>query len=45
MEDQLAWMTEASPAAILDGRPLSDRPPLPLARGVRARIRRAWSAR
>jgi protein-tyrosine phosphatase len=47
MEDQLAWMTEAAPAAILDGRPLSDRPPLPSppARGVRARIRRAWSAR
>jgi protein-tyrosine phosphatase len=47
VEDQLAWMTEAAPAAILDGRPLSDRPPLPQpqARGLRARIRRAWSAR
>jgi protein-tyrosine phosphatase len=42
--DQHEWMTEAAPAAIVAGRPLPPRPPLPRARGVRARIR-AWSAR
>jgi protein-tyrosine phosphatase len=43
--EQLAWMTEAAPAAIVDGRPLPKRPPLPQARGLRARLRRSWSAR
>jgi protein-tyrosine phosphatase len=45
VEDQLAWMTEAAPAAILDGGAPADRPPLPQAPGLRARVRRAWSAR
>jgi protein-tyrosine phosphatase len=47
VEDQLAWMTGAAPAAILDGRPLPERPPLPRprTRSLRARIRRSWSAR
>jgi protein-tyrosine phosphatase len=43
--DQLAWMTEAAPAAILAGQPLPERPPLPRARGVRDRLRRSWSPR
>jgi protein-tyrosine phosphatase len=43
-ERQAAWMTEAAPAAIVAGRPLPERPPLPRARGVRARLR-AWSPR
>ncbi len=38
--DQLGWMTEAAPAAILAGHPLPERPPLP-----RGRLRRAWSRR
>jgi protein-tyrosine phosphatase len=41
---QLAWMTEAAPAAVVAGRRPSERPPLPRARGVRERLR-AWSAR
>jgi protein-tyrosine phosphatase len=45
LEDQLAWMTEEVPAAIVDGRPLPARPPLPQPRGLRARLRRSWSAR
>jgi protein-tyrosine phosphatase len=45
VEDQLAWMTETAPAAIVEGRPLPARPPLPEARGLRARVRRSWSAR
>jgi protein-tyrosine phosphatase len=44
VEDQLAWMTEAAPAALVAGAPLPERPPLPRSRGVRARLR-AWSAR
>jgi protein-tyrosine phosphatase len=40
--DQLAWMTEAAPAAILAGDPLPERPPLPRPRGVRDRLRRSW---
>ena len=43
--DQLAWMTEAAPAAVLAGQPLPERPPLPRARGVRDRLRRSWSPR
>jgi protein-tyrosine phosphatase len=41
---QAEWMTAAAPAAIVEGRPLPERPPLPPARGVRARLR-AWSPR
>jgi protein-tyrosine phosphatase len=45
LDEALAvWMTTAAPAAIVAGRPLPERPPLPRARGVRARLR-AWSAR
>ena len=43
-EAQAEWMTTAAPAAIVAGRPLPERPPLPRGRGVRARLR-AWSAR
>jgi protein-tyrosine phosphatase len=42
--EQHEWMTTAAPAAIVAGAPLPPRPPLPRARGVRARIR-SWSAR
>jgi protein-tyrosine phosphatase len=42
--EQHAWMTTAAPAAIVAGTPLPPRPPLPRARGMRARIR-SWSAR
>jgi protein-tyrosine phosphatase len=45
VEEQLAWMTQAAPTAILAGRPLPERPPLPRPRGLRGRLRRAWSAR
>jgi protein-tyrosine phosphatase len=45
VEEQLAWMTATAPAAIVDGRPLPERPPLPHARGLRARVRRSWTAR
>ena len=38
------WMTSAAPGAIVAGRPLPERPPLPRGRGVRARLR-AWSPR
>ena len=41
---QFEWMTTAVPAAIVAGGPLPERPPLPRARGVRARLR-SWSAR
>lgn len=41
---QLAWMTEAAPAAVVTGRRPPERPPLPRGRGVRDRLR-AWSAR
>jgi protein-tyrosine phosphatase len=41
---QAEWMTQAAPAAIVDGRPLPERPPLPRPGGVRARLR-AWSPR
>lgn len=44
-EDQLQWMASAAPAAVVAGRPLPERPPLPTRRrGVRERLR-AWSAR
>lgn len=38
------WMTQAAPTAIVAGRPLPERPPLPRPGGVRARLR-AWSPR
>lgn len=41
---QAEWMTQAAPAAILESRPLPERPPLPRPTGVRARLR-AWSPR
>lgn len=41
---QAEWMTQAAPAAILEGGPLPERPPLPRPTGVRARLR-AWSPR
>jgi protein-tyrosine phosphatase len=41
---QAEWMTAAAPAAIVEGRPLPERPPLPRSSGVRARLR-AWSPR
>ena len=43
-EAQFEWMTAAVPAAIVADRPLPERPPLPRARGVRARLR-SWSTR
>jgi protein-tyrosine phosphatase len=43
-EAQTEWMAQAAPAAILAGTALPERPPLPRARGVRARLR-SWSAR
>jgi protein-tyrosine phosphatase len=45
VEAQLDWMTQAAPAALVTGRPLPPRPPLPRPRGMRARLSRAWSAR
>jgi protein-tyrosine phosphatase len=45
IEEQLDWMTRDAPAALVAGRPLPPRPPLPRARGMRARVRRAWSTR
>jgi protein-tyrosine phosphatase len=43
-EAQTEWMAEAAPAAIVAGTALPERPALPRARGVRARLR-SWSAR
>jgi protein-tyrosine phosphatase len=37
---QLAWMTVEAPAAIVAGRPLPERPPLPRPRGLRRLARR-----
>ena len=45
VSEQLAWMTEAAPAAIVAGSAPPDRPALPRARRMRRRLRRAWSAR
>ena len=45
IDEQLAWMTEAAPAALVAGDPLPERPPLPQRRGALARLRSAWSAR
>jgi protein-tyrosine phosphatase len=45
IDAQIAWMTESAPAAIVAGEPLPERPPLPRPRGMRGRLRRAWSAR
>jgi protein-tyrosine phosphatase len=44
VEAQLRWMTEEAPAALVAGAALPERPALPRARGMRARLR-AWSAR
>ena len=42
-EEQIAWMTEDAPAALVAGEPLPARPPLPRAGGQRLRrwLRRA----
>jgi protein-tyrosine phosphatase len=45
VEDQVRWMTEDAPAALVAGTPLPPRPPLPRPSGMRGRLRRAWSAR
>jgi protein-tyrosine phosphatase len=45
VDELLAWMTDAAPAALVAGRRLPARPPLPRPHGLGARIRRAWSAR
>jgi protein-tyrosine phosphatase len=45
IEEQVRWMTEDAPAALVAGTPLPPRPPLPRPAGVRGRLRRAWSAR
>jgi protein-tyrosine phosphatase len=45
VDEQLAWMTEAVPAALVAGEPLPERPPLPERRGPLARLRSAWSTR
>jgi protein-tyrosine phosphatase len=45
VEDQVRWMTEDAPQALVAGTPLPPRPPLPRPAGVRGRLRRAWSAR
>jgi protein-tyrosine phosphatase len=39
-EAQHTWMTGDAPAAIVAGRPLPERPPLPRPRGLRARLAR-----
>jgi protein-tyrosine phosphatase len=44
-EAQHEWMTSAVPGAIVAGRPLPPRPPLPPARGGVRSLIRAWSAR
>jgi len=45
VEEQIVWMTEAAPAALVAGEPLPPRPPLPRATGMCARIRRALPRR
>jgi protein-tyrosine phosphatase len=45
VEEQLAWMTEAAPAAVVAGEALPERPPLPRRPRRGRRLRRAWSAR
>jgi protein-tyrosine phosphatase len=45
VEEQVRWMTEDAPAALVAGTALPPRPPLPRPAGVRGRLRRAWSAR
>jgi protein-tyrosine phosphatase len=45
VDEQLDWMTEAAPAALVAGEPLPERPPLPQRRGPLSRLRSAWSAR
>jgi len=41
VEEQLAWMTDAAPAALIAGEPLPERPPLPRRGGLLRRLRRA----
>jgi protein-tyrosine phosphatase len=45
IEEQLVWMTETAPSAVVAGTPLPERPSLPRPRTIRGRLRRAWSAR
>jgi protein-tyrosine phosphatase len=45
VEEQLVWMTETAPAALVAGSPLPERPALPRPPTIRGRLRRAWSAR
>jgi protein-tyrosine phosphatase len=45
VDEQLTWMTEAAPAAIVAGDSPPERPAWPQARGRLARIRAAWSGR
>lgn len=44
VDEQLAWMTDAAPAALVAGEPLPDRPPLPRRRRRLTRLR-SWSGR
>jgi protein-tyrosine phosphatase len=44
VDEQVEWMTAAVPAALVAGTPLPERPALPRARGLAARLR-SWSAR
>jgi protein-tyrosine phosphatase len=45
IDEQLAWMTDAAPAALVAGEPLPDRPPPPQRRGALTRLRSALSGR
>jgi protein-tyrosine phosphatase len=45
VDEQLAWMTQAAPAALVAGERLPERPPLLQRRGPIGRLRSAWSAR
>jgi protein-tyrosine phosphatase len=45
VSEQLRWMTEDAPAALVAGTGLPPRPELPRPKGIRSRLRRAWPAR
>lgn len=45
VEEQVAWMTEAAPAALVAGGLLPPRPELPRPRRARSRLLRSWSGR